>query len=438
MSLLSFLRHPDPVPLDCRSNFRHLYGDVAWYGLLSASVLAFQAVYVARLGGSTLQVGLLTAGPAIVNLLVAMPFGRWLPRRPINKAVFWASLSHRLFYLLWIPLPWLLAPPAQVWALIGLIIAMSVPGTGLVIGFNALFAEAVPPSWRGYVAGVRNALLAVTSVVGSLVCGRILTAMPFPGGYQVVFAIGAVAALMSTLHHRFVRPLTDRDVPAQAMPLAGAAVCEADQAALPVLARPATLLSLLLHAGGSGLRTEILRSPFQKVLLVLFAFHITQYLAVPVAPVFMVEVLHLQDQQIGLATAAFWVFAFAGSMLLAGLSARRGHQWVTGMGAMLMAFYPGFMALSSGSGMAFVLIASAIGGLGYALMSGAFLNYILERAPRQDRPAYLAWYNIAFNAAILIGSLLGPFAAGHVGFVAALGLFAASRLAAGLFIIRRG
>ena len=71
-------------------------------------------------------------------------------------------------------------------------------------------------------------------------------------------------------------------------------------------------------------------------------------------------------------------------------------------------------------------------------MSGAFLNYILERVPHVNRPPYLAWYNIAFNAAILIGALLGPFAAGRIGFSVALGLFAASRVATGLFILTRG
>ena len=434
MSLLAFLRPAGPVPAEYRSNFRHLYMDVAWYGLLAASTLAFVGVYLARQGGSAFQIGLLTAGPAIVNLLVAMPVGRWLQSRAIGKAVFWASLVHRLFYVLWIPLPLLLAPAAQVWTIIGLTIVMSAPGAGLAIGFNAMFAEAVPPTWRGYVAGVRNALLAVASVVGALACGRVLTALPFPGGYQVVFAVGTVAAFMSSLHLWFVRPPPTWQSPPRSTAsmddVGGSGPDHADR-------RPA-LFSSLLRAAGSGLHIEVLRSPFRKVLVALFVFHISQYVTVPVVPVFMVRGLHLQDQQIGLAMAVFWFFTFAGSMLLARLAEHKGHQWLTGIGAILMAFYPGFMALSSAYGMAFVLIASCIGGGGYALMSGAFLNYILERAPRQDRPAYLAWYNIAFNAAILIGALLGPFAAGRMGFVAALCLFAAARVAAGLFIIKRG
>lgn len=439
MSARSLFWQAGGVPPEYRATFRHLYGDIGWYGVLNASALAFVAVYAARQGGSAFQVGLLTAGPAIANLLVAMPIGHWLQRQAIGRAVFWLSIVHRLFYLPWIVLPVLLAPSAQVWTLIGLTIAMSIPGAGLAIGFNALFAEAVPPTWRAYVTGIRNALLAVASVSVSLICGRILTTLPFPDGYQLVFGIGAAAALMSSLHLWFVHRSVDRE-PVVAPP---PAVINNSQAAesgdQPPRLWPTDRLRSTLAGGGSGLlRIEILGGPFRRVLAVLFVFHITQYVTVPVVPVFMVNVLHLQDQQIGLAMAVFWVFTFAGSLQMASLSRLRGHQWVTGMGVALMACYPGLMASAGSLGMFSVLAASALGGVGYALLIGAFLNYILERVPQEDRPAHLAWYNIAFNAAILVGSLLGPFVVTQIGFVVALVLFAAGRVIAGLFILRAG
>ncbi|MGQ9500491.1 MAG: MFS transporter [Anaerolineae bacterium] len=438
MNRWSQLSFESTVPSEYRSNFFHLYLDVAWYGVLNASALTFLSVFAARQGGTPFQVGLLTAGPAVMNLLVAMPIGHWLKRQPIGRAVFWTSVAHRLFYLLWVPLPMLLPPAAQVWVLIGLTIAMSLPGAALAIGFNALFAEAVPPTWRGYVAGVRNALLAIASIISALVCGRILITMPFPLGYQVVFGIGAMAALMSSFHLWFVHPLEDKlsHSPTQE---AGKPLNEQGRPKqhgrdrLGVRARG--LLQMFLS---DLLRIEILREPFARVLAALFLFHITQFVAVPVVPVFMVKILHLQDQQIGLATAVFWLSGFISSTQLAHLSRARGHQATTGIGAMLMAFYPGLMVFGIPLGIAAVLAASCLGGIGYAWMSGAFLNYILERAPQHDRPPYLAWYNIVFNTAILIGSLLGPFAATHLGFIPALALFAVARVAAGLFIIKGG
>jgi hypothetical protein len=49
---------------------------------------------------------------------------------------------------------------------------------------------------------------------------------------------------------------------------------------------------------------------------------------------------------------------------------------------------------------------------------------------------HLAWYNLALNAAILLGSLAGPFIGGIVGLPAALVAFAILRLLAAAAILR--
>ncbi|MCB0222405.1 MAG: MFS transporter, partial [Anaerolineae bacterium] len=195
------------VPRQYHTNFHHLYLDIAWFGLLNGSAIAFVAVYAARLGATPLQLGLITAGPAMVNLAFTLPAGRWLEGRALGKAVFWTSVFNRMFYLLWAFLPIFLLPQGQIWMLIGLTLLMSIPGTALAVGFNALFAEAVPLEWRGHVAGIRNALLAVSLILTSLLCGLILNYLPFPLGYQVVFALGFLGAALSSFHLWFVRPL---------------------------------------------------------------------------------------------------------------------------------------------------------------------------------------------------------------------------------------
>ena len=196
MTTLSLRRQRPPVPAALRSNFKHLYWDIAWFGVLSGSAIAFLTVYAARLGGDVFQIGLITAGPAVVNLVTTLPSGRWLETRPIGPAVFWSAAFHRLFYLLWIIIPWLLLPKTEIWAYILVTLVMSIPGTVLAVGFNALFADAVPAEWRPHVTGVRNAVLSVAFIITSLASGLILEALPFPLGYQVVFAIGALGALM--------------------------------------------------------------------------------------------------------------------------------------------------------------------------------------------------------------------------------------------------
>jgi MFS family permease len=66
------------------------------------------------------------------------------------------------------------------------------------------------------------------------------------------------------------------------------------------------------------------------------------------------------------------------------------------------------------------LIVSVTGGLAWSLVGAAIGNYLLENVPDTDRPAYLAWYNLALNLAVLIGSLGGPLLADAFGLVEAL------------------
>lgn len=411
------------MPAEYRANFLHLYLDVAWFGVLGGSTLAFVAVFAARQGADALQIGLLSAGPAIVNLMLALPTGRWLEGRPIGVAVFWSSVFYRVFYLLWVLLPSLLWPQAQVWALIGFTLLMSVPGSALAIGFNAMFASAVPLEWRGHVVGIRNALLAVTYTLTTLVCGQILHALPFPLGYQVVFGIGALGAGMSSLHLWFVTP---RTAPGERTARGLRALRRVQQAGTAALATGTSIRQRL--------RVEVLRGPYGKLMAVLFAFHLTQYLPLSLFALYWVNYLHLSDQDISLGTALFYVMVFLGSSRFDWAAQRLGNQRVTALGALFISAYPALLAASQG--LALFLVASVLGGLGSALLGGALINYLLEKAPENDLPAHMAWYNLTLNAAILIGSLVGPFLGEHLGFTAALALLALFRVGTAILIWR--
>ncbi len=438
MATISLRRNGRPVPAGLRSNFKHLYWDIGWYGVLSGSAIAFLTVYATRLGGNALQIGLITAGPAVVNLIATLPTGRWLETRPIGPAVFWSAAFHRMFYLLWVVIPWLLLPQVEIWAYILVTLLMSIPGTVLAVGFNALFADAVPPEWRPHVTGVRNAVLSVAFIITSLACGVILEALPFPLGYQVVFAIGALGAVMSTVHLYFVRPLSDgRQRPAGRWYRLGDLASPGRIQGVTDQGRTAIGLRFLTRSGGrSMLRLEILRGPFRVVLIGLFAFHLAQYLAIPLFPIAWVNKLGFSDLLISQSQALFYAAVFVGSTQLSRVTHRLGNQRVTALGVLLLAGYPAVTAVMQGPVM--FLAVSLLGGLGWSFAGGGIANYVLERTPNDDRPAHLAWYNLALNAAILLGSLLGPLLAGWIGLFAALMVAAVARALAGLFIWRRG
>jgi ABC-type phosphate/phosphonate transport system permease subunit len=135
----------EPYPI-LRWNLRQLYWDVFWFGILAGSTLAFQAVYAARLGATGFQIGLLSAGPAVVNLIFTLPSGRWLEGKSLIKVSFRSAIWQRLGYVFLIALPWLFtSQKGQIWGLIWTTLIMSVAGTVLAISFNAMFAEVLPP-----------------------------------------------------------------------------------------------------------------------------------------------------------------------------------------------------------------------------------------------------------------------------------------------------
>ena len=424
--MASLFRPARPVPAEYRSTFFHLYMDIAWFAVLSASALSFVSVYAARQGASGFQIGLLGAGPAVMNLLFTFPTGRWLEKQSMSAAVFWAAVLNRFLYLPWILLPWLLAPQGQVWTLVGLTLLMSIPGTPLAVGFNALFAESVPAEWRGHVVAIRNALLAVVYIGVSLLCGQILVKIPFPTGYQVVFAMGFLGAFMSTLHLWFVVP------PGQARLPGGRGF---RSLAWPSFHALPGRLRALPHRSGSGfLRIDVLRGPFGSFIAVIFNFYLSIYLAIPLFSLYWVNDLHLTDQVIGLGTALFYVSVLIGSTQLDQLTRRLGNQRITAVGVVFMSLYPTLMALSRGEGM--FLVASMMGGLGWSMVGGALVNYLLEKVPGDQRPPYLAWYNLAVNGALLLGSLAGPFVAELVTVRIALLIFGGLRFVAALVLWR--
>lgn len=394
--------------------------DIGWFGVLSGSSVSFLSVYATRLGATGLQIGLLSSMAAAVSLVLAIPSGRWLEKQNINSAVFRASIWYRVGYLLWVPLPWLFSEQSQIWALILIALVMAIPLTPLSVGFNALFASAVPPEWRAHVAGVRNILLSVAFMLSSLGSGYLLEHLPFPAGYQVVFGIGFFGAAMSSLHLYRITPLQTTSTlhPPKPVP-----------ASIKQALSPRQQLQ-------TTLRFDIWKTPFRNTLLVFLGFHAAQYLALPLFPLYQVRQLHLTDDQIGIGTALFYLTVLVGSTQLNVLVSRFGHHRITGASVAGLAIYPFLLALSKNP--LHFYWTSALGGLNYALLIGSYANYLLEEIPIHDRPAYLAWYNVILNASILLGSLTGPLISSAVGLGGALIIVALLRFISGVAILRWG
>ena len=429
----SYLPTPDAT---VRWNLRQLYWDVFWFGILVGTTLTFLGVFAVRQGASSFQVGLLSAGPAVISLIFTLPAGRWLEGKPLIRSASLSAFGQRAGYLVLAAIPWLFfQPQMQVWAIIVLTLVMSVAGTFLAISFNALYAEVVPVEWRGRAVGLRNALVAVSVTFTTLLSGYILDQVIFPLNYQIVFLLGAIGALLSSYHlSRIKRPLEPASQPG------------ALSASLTTSVSRAHWWDWLLQLGHKGgaepakrkplLRMDLITGPFGLFMAACLAFYTFQYFSIPLFPIYYVNVLHLTDGEISLGGALIHASMMIGSLFLSRLSARLGHRKLMLAGVFLFGQFTLFLGLATGVTLYYV--ACLLGGFIFAFLNGGLVNRLMERVPADDRPAHMALHNLALNIGILAGALLGPLFAEWMGLREVLFLSTGLRLLAAVLLWRWG
>jgi len=415
-----------------RANFQHLYRDTFWFGVLLGSALAFIAIYATRLGATSFQISLLTAGPAVVNLVVSLPMGRWLEGKPLVRVTFWSAVVGRAGYLLIIFLPWLFEDSMEVWVIVWITLLMALPSALLVIAFNAMFVDAVPNEVRAEVVGKRNALQAISLTATAVLCGQILDRVAFPMNYQIVFLIGAIGAALSTYHVGRVK-LALQLPPVAASPDAKMASTPEGTESTPVIPSRRFLRRFGFANSGNGVRLDLLRTSYGPFMAAFLVFYTFQYVPIPIFPLYQVRVLELKDSAISLGSVIFYAVMFLVSLRLGYLSARHGHHRLLTIGALAFTLYPLLLAMAWDATLFWA--ASLLGGAVWALLSAGLINRLMERVPDDARTSGMALHNLALNLGILAGSLLGPLLSQWLGLREALYIASGLRLAAGIVIM---
>jgi len=397
-------------------NDRNLYLDILWWGVLAGTLISFLGIYLARLGASSVHLSILTAGPAIVNLFISLPAGKWLENRSFTRTTYIFSFLHRSGYVLILLVMLVFAEKVQISALLWITVGMSLPGTVLMIVFNAMFAEIVPPRRRGVVVGRRNALLAISMTTSSLISGQLLERIVFPLNYQIVFFIGIIGGALSCYYLGRIREVPD-DSPT---PRVGKPILDrAHSGMVPSpFARRYIPGMRFLTRGVKILRFDVLQGEFGLYLGAMFFFYIGQYLVIPLFPIYSVDTMGLSDWVISIGTAVFQVAVFTASMQLGRVSDRLGHHRLMVTSILGYASFPLFIGLlPTVTG---YLLGCVFGGIGWGFLGGALANRLMERVPEDERPAHMALFNLTLNLGVLIGSLIAPLLGDRTGLQTAM------------------
>src|SRR5512142_1373177 len=175
MNLVQSFRLPPDLPAEQRSNIVHYYFDISWWGLYAGATAAFLTIYAARIGATPAQIGLLSALPSAISLVLSLPFADVIRRLGAHRSSWLGALFQIRLFLPYALLPFFLPEKAQVTAILVIAVLMTVPNILIGIAFPQLLMEAVTPDWRGTVVGVRNAFFSIITFVVTMISGQILS-----------------------------------------------------------------------------------------------------------------------------------------------------------------------------------------------------------------------------------------------------------------------
>ncbi|HEY66505.1 MAG TPA: MFS transporter [Caldilineae bacterium] len=390
-----------------RHNRRYLYWDIAWFGILAGIAFNFLGVYAVRLGATKVQVGAITAAPAVISIFWLIPAGQIVAQqRSLLPLVLKALFSHRVGYLMMALLPWLMP---RDWIVPGMIVVAALqafPFGLATVGFSSMLPEAISKERLGYVISRRNALMGVTSTLTVLGAGPILALLPVPLNYQVLFII-AFAAGMASLY-----AVSRLDIPEHAEPHPSAH----------------SLDDLV-----EGLRRFRADRRFFFFSLSAFVFHWGLYMAIPLFPVYWVRTLGASDAFVSLIFTLMSGTSVVSALFMDRMLQRWGNRKVLAFSMLGISLYPTLTAMTHS--LPPLLGIAVLGGLFAAGMNISLYNALIQVAPDADRARFIAIFSVLVNIAIFAAPLTGSWLAGLVGIPVVLFIAGGIRALAGLMLL---
>ena len=357
-----------------RANFRHLVGDIAWFGLAAAATSRFMSVYAIRLGATAADLGWISALPALI-LLGSASLSAWWTRRyggDTVRSLFWPGLGMRLLFLLPALAPFL---PIQ-WQPLWLILAVSLPALpqGIAsVAFVVVLHDSVDPSLMTRLLSRRQLALNVSVAIAALSFGFWLKNVPFPLNYQVMFLAAFAFSLMSLRHCISIRLPAPMHEPAD---------------------QPKVKSSPWRSRG------------FQQVAFVTGVIHTAFFALIPVTPLFLVNRLGADEGYMAVFALIELTAGAAASMIAPRIQARIGSRPMIALAMAGTALSSIIIALSPNL---YVALFAAIfsGGCWTAGAGVGLFTFFVENTPSGEMTGYSTAYNQTIGLAVFLGPMIG-------------------------------
>ncbi|HAE60011.1 MAG TPA: MFS transporter [Anaerolineae bacterium] len=392
-----------------KQNYRNVQLDAIGVGLASAAA-PFLPVFLARLGATNFQIGLLSSMPGVTGLILALFVGRFLQTR--RNIVPWFSLSRLLVLssyaftgLIAIFITEALAVKSilAVWAL------ATLPQTALAVAFSVVMNAVAGSDGRYTLLSRRWAIIGLTNAVVTFLATQMLDRVLFPLNYQILFIGLSVGGLVSFyFSSRIVLP---------------------DQSAPPLVGGQTFKESLRSYR-------ELLRTnpAFVSFVSKRFVYLSAIALGAPLFPLYFVRQVAASDAQIGAINMTMTMMLMVGYFSWARISRNRGARFVLLATTLGLTLYPALTAATLR--VEWIIGFAALAGFFQAGIDLVFFDELMKTVPPEYSATFVSVAQSLQYLSAILAPLIGTFLADYIGLDGALLVSAGLRLLGFLLFLK--
>jgi MFS family permease len=359
-------------------------------------------VFITRLGGTNIEVSLLTTMPALTGLVFALIAGRMLQRQ--KNVVPWFSFARLLVvssYALTGIVPFFFSGDQLITAILFIWALATLPQTIVAICFSVVMNAVAGPTSRFELMTRRWSVMGVTTSTMIIIVGQVLNHVGFPFNYQVVFMFLSVGGLLSFLFSSRIR-IPDNP---------------------PVSLTTQLKLRNRIHVYFKDIWSN---KPFRSFIYKRFVFLTGAAFAAPLFPLYYVRELHASDGWISAYTTAATFTLIVGYFFWSNQSRRRGSHTVLLWTTLGVSLYPAMVALSTQDWM--IIIISAFAGIFQSGLDLVFFDELMRRIPDDRSAVFVSFAQSVQYLSMIFSPLIGSALADLIGISAALIISAGIRM----------
>jgi MFS family permease len=354
------------------TNKRILLTQSALWAAFDGLTTAYLVAFALALGASNIVIGLLGALPWLASILTQIPGSELAQHFHRKKVYVLFGLIGRLFWLPLLAAPFLFTNP-----ILAVVIFYSLIKIGETItdpSWTSMMADVVPSKHLGDFTSKRLRLIALFGMITLVLGGLWLKQFPkeSPAGFAIMFAFGALLAILATVIMLRIKEPTYKD-----------------------------------HHHHALKEFLTLDGPIKKFVIFGVAFNFAFMIASPFFAVYMLKNLEISYEYFGIATAIATLSQVIFSHYIGKLTDKYGDKPLAILGTLGTAIVPLIWLAVTKQALWLIVPVQIFSGLVWAAADITRFNLLLALADPRKRAMQVAEYNLYASIPMIIAPIIG-------------------------------